>query len=287
MINIEKLISEYAFFGKPIPYNELEIHPVMVKDSGTFLSNMAILNIDKNTFNDIEIIKMSYLKFLGVLSLHDKTILDKLTQIFRLVLKIDDEKVVYLLPDGKKNDYTLLITKPVNRGEREIADYSTATIITSKEFDDIKKIIMHQNIHDFDDDYIDPDVKKAVEEYHRIITRDVIETTVEKKVAAIQVETGMTCEEIYKMTYRQFNILFETMLDNIDYKILKTAELSGNVEFKKSIEHWVFKKEKGKFGDAFINADSFNNKMGSSSFMDSPIKMSEEQYNKEKERKHG
>ena len=42
---------------------------------------------------------------------------------------------------------------------------NTESVISEKEFDDIKKIILYQNDIDYDDRYVNPDVQKEYEKW--------------------------------------------------------------------------------------------------------------------------
>ena len=52
------------YFDEPIPYKELLIYPVTMKDYLEFHWLVSCLLIDKNSIPDINVISMSYLRFL-------------------------------------------------------------------------------------------------------------------------------------------------------------------------------------------------------------------------------
>ena len=60
-------MTEYInelYYDKPIPYKELLIYPVTMKDYLSFHWLISCLLLDKNSIPDIDIISMSYLRFL-------------------------------------------------------------------------------------------------------------------------------------------------------------------------------------------------------------------------------
>ena len=60
------------YFDEPIPYKELLIYPVTMKDYLEFHLAVSCLLIDKNSIPDVNIISMSYLRFLYYQSLENK-----------------------------------------------------------------------------------------------------------------------------------------------------------------------------------------------------------------------
>ena len=59
------------YFDEPIPYKELLIYPVTMKDYLEFHLAVSCLLIDKNSIPDVNIISMSYLRFLYYQSLEN------------------------------------------------------------------------------------------------------------------------------------------------------------------------------------------------------------------------
>ena len=61
--------ESYIEMDKPIPYvtrhkQVILLYPVKLKEANDFVNCYNVLTIDKNTFEDIEIIQSSYLQFL-------------------------------------------------------------------------------------------------------------------------------------------------------------------------------------------------------------------------------
>ena len=70
MDKIKEYIESYVAFGKPVPYCGLQIKPILVKDFYQFRDAQNVLKIEKNKIPNIEIIQMTYLRFL-ILMMHD------------------------------------------------------------------------------------------------------------------------------------------------------------------------------------------------------------------------
>ena len=143
-----------------------------------------------------------------------------------------------------------------------IFDERTAIKITAEDFDEIIRIILYQNVLDYTDRYIDPDVRRAVNEYYRLKNKDAKIVPLEHKITCVQLKTGMTKGAIGDLTIRNFYQLFDTLVDESDYIAAKTAEFNG-VQFKSPIEHWAYKARKDRYAEAFSDADAFVDKIQS------------------------
>ena len=119
---------------------------------------------------------------------------------------------------------------------------------------------MYQNVLDYTDRYIDPDVRRAVNEYYRLKNKDAKIVPLEHKITCVQLKTGMTKGAIGDLTIRNFYQLFDTLVDESDYIAAKTAEFNG-VQFKSPIEHWAYKARKDRYAEAFSDADAFVDKI--------------------------
>ena len=94
MDNIKEYIERYVTFGQPIKYCGLEIKPILVKDFYQFVNAKNILNIDKNKIPDVEIIQMTYLRFLTLMIVENEDMREDFLTILALTLglKYDSEK---------------------------------------------------------------------------------------------------------------------------------------------------------------------------------------------------
>lgn len=126
-------------------------------------------------------------------------------------------------------------------------------IINKEDFNRLRYIVLYQNFPDYrDDSWVDPDLKRDYEERMRLERqKNDVHATLEKKIVAVSVATHYKFEEIYDMTIRKFVMVLTTTDDLINYKIMKTASMSGFVSWPKDkpIEHWIYKPDKDMFGD--------------------------------------
>ena len=244
-----------------MPYKEFNISPIKLRDVYDVQNILDILQIDKNNLGEIRFISMSNLRFiLGVIYQEDKYQYE-LTMLLSKALGLSDDEVIQI---DIGDDYERLI---IGKTIKEIYGYNIidekeARVISANDFDEIIRIILYQNILDYTDRYIDPDVKKAAEDYWRLKNKGAIKVPLEHKMICVQLKTGMTLEAIGDLTIRNFFQLFDVIAEESEYIAAKTAEFNG-VTFKSPIEHWAYKARKDKYAEAFCDADAFINEIQS------------------------
>lgn len=263
---INELIEQYVPFDEPIPYitkakKMIYIYPVLLKNIKEFERGQGMLHIDKNATASVEIIQMSYLKYLYSLFLTFATngefsLLMSFQEILKICLHFD-------VPTQKLiNFFSLDVPGAVWRRNKKNDIYLDidGTIITSKDFDDIKRIILYQNIEDYDDRIVNNDVKELYEDYMRLKNKNAIQVPLEKKILAVMSETGYKKQEVFNLTIRDFYGLFAITVDKIDYQIKENARIQG-AKFKAPPEHWIIKGKKDKYAEIFTGAKEFTDKI--------------------------
>lgn len=250
-LDIDILKRDYFPFDKEIPYitrkkQQICIYPILTKDSNLFLSCIDILNINKNEINNLEVIQMSYLQFICNVLFEDKNNIVKFINLLELCFRVDsNNNDIKYYKDEK--DKMVLNIKGVD--------------IDSKDFDSIKKIILYQNLSDYDDEYISPELKKVINDYYSLRNSNIEYPNIENQIAIIQAHNGMRKQDLLNMTYRSFKLLFDSVVREIDYIINKTASMSGFCKFEKPIEHFAYKPKKNKYADVFMSSDKFKEKI--------------------------
>ena len=248
-VNIDFLERTYFYFDKPVQYKlqsgkTLEIYPILLKDSEFFLSSINLLKIDKNATPSVEIIQMSYLQFICDLLLHGN---DDNRQRF----------VNLLVLCLHRNDLMIFKDK---KGKPFLANKNFDILITHLDFEDIKRIILYQNLLHYDDEYINPELKKSMMEMDELRNKNIECPTVERKIAIITSHTGISKKEQLEMTYRSHELLFEEVCGEIDFITIRPVALycGKGQEFG----HWIYKKKKGKLDNYITNVDDYTKKMG-------------------------
>lgn len=250
-IDIEVLEKGYFYFDKPVPYKlsdktHVDITPISVYDSEVFLSSCDILQIDKNALNSVEIIQMSYLDFLlKVMLPTDKSglLLDKLSNIFRLCLGMKTWKL-----------------KVKEKQKLSIVATDDSFEITGKQFDDIKRIVLYQNVPHYDDTYIDPDLKKMMGEVDRLKSQGISTPNLERRMAIITAHCGIDKKTLMQYTMRSLQLLFEECAGEVEFTTLRPMMLYAGKA--KELEHWIYKKKKDRLDGYVTSVESYNKSMG-------------------------
>lgn len=256
-INLDFLARTYFWFDKPVPYklannNVININPIDVQTAELFLWCIDIISIDKNSLADPKYISMSYLDFIiqTFVMNEDKALaqeaVTKITNIFALCLGWKDEiKIGY-------NDRLKVVL--------HLGDMT----ITGSQFEDIRRIILYQNLLDFDDSYINPDVKKAIEDTERAKNKNLDPPNLERRMAIISAHTGISKSEQMTMTYRSHSALFREVYGEVDYTSARTAVLIGNMfsKQKSEFDDWIYRKKHNKYEKYFTSERDYNQSMG-------------------------
>lgn len=251
MINLEELSLKYFQNGFAVPYKvkkgePLLIKPILVKDYSLYEMSKGILDIDKNSMDDIEIIQMSYLRFMDYLIKSDKRYSNMMMTIFELCFgekniyfSLDNEKTVIVITDNDKN---------------------IKTIINQKEFDEIAKIILNQNDPNYDNRYISPEVKELMEEYNSIKYKDVNSPTFEERKAFVCSKMGKMFSEINNMTCREFELIYNSSVNSEIYIGQKIIQGSYKYEVKEDIMHPLFQKKVDPYASIFEDTNVLSGK---------------------------
>ena len=246
-VDIELLKLAYFALDEPVPYKlktgqEILIKPIMVKDSMLFMASVDVLKIDKNSLGSVEAIQASYLKFLQKMIFPSNNIMvQKFLNILDLCLEL---KGIYLCNDEM---------------ERTFIQTESGIVISAKEFDDIAKIILYQNLPDYDDKYINPDIKKSMQEVDRLKNKDYESPDFERQMGIIESHTGILKEQLLKKTWRSFQILFREVCGEIEFYTTRPAAIAVGAGDK--VDHYIFKKRKDKFDGYFVDMNKFSHEV--------------------------
>lgn len=247
-LNIELYKKAYFYFDKPVEYQLkdntiLYIYPISVQDSEIFLSSMSVISVDKNTSDSVDIIQMSYLDFMYKILFYNKQNIDKFVAILRYCLHMNNPLIGY-----------------TENNKPYLEDKELGVKIDYKEFEDIRRIILYQNIIRYDDEYINPEIKKMMAEVDAVRNAGIEPLSIERKIAIITAHCGISKQEQMAMTYRSHCLLFEEVYGEVEFTttrpIMLYAGKSGD------IDHWIYKKKKDKYDGYMTDADKYSKSMG-------------------------
>ena len=204
---------------------------------------MNILMVDKNSSPSVEIIQMSYLEFIYKILFQDQTNIDRFVNILKYCLHINSPYVGF-----DEHDKPYLVDK-----ENDI-------LIGPKDFENIKRLILYQNLIHYDDEYINPELKAAMNEVDELRNKGIDSPTIERRIAIITAHCGLSKQEQLKMTYRSHSLLFEEVYGEVEYTTLRPIALFGGNGDK--IDNWIYKKKKDKFDGYVTDTDKYSASMG-------------------------
>jgi len=242
----DKYIQEFTN-DDPINFKGLIIYPVTVRDYFKFMTYSNILCIDKNSISDKNIISMSYLDFLIYLMTKSGKDSNNYAYVFyelmKLCLRRDDIDIYYGLNKDKKRFIKIDNVE-----------------IYKKDFNELKDIILHQNIPDYKEVDINPDLKKDLEEKERLEKKGRRPVSIEKQITSIVISSSLTYKDVLDLTIRKFYIILEMIDKKLHYEIYKTASLSGMVEFKTEIEHYLSETDTDGIDSKIIDVGTLSSK---------------------------
>jgi len=222
-------------FGKPTEYKSIKIYPVKIVDILDFYTNVNCLTINKNKIPDVEIIKMSYLLFLFVISHKEPEFLEMLFKILNMVLK-DQEFTL-----GFENEQLIFKVNDI--------------IITDYEFDNIRDIILKQNLLSIEQ-ILDPQLEKRLKEAEEFMSNKNKSASLEERIVAYHCVSGMKYEDIEQLTIYQFNKGLERMQLIKNFEVYTYPLLKGGSGDK--IQDWLIHiEERGKYDHLLISESEF------------------------------
>ena len=274
MDNVKEYVEQFVTFGNPVEYKGLKIKPILAKDALRFLSAVSVLQIEKNKIPSVEIIQMSYLEFMiNFMVAYNEYMLDFLC-LMNLIfdLEYDEQKRI----EGFKPNEILIEELPnkeviyrVNgwNFELKLCHPRGAEMIlngiklNSREFDNLRRIILYQNLYEYDETPMSDDFKRVIEQYYTIRNRGIHMPTFEDKVVAVILNTSYTLKSIQYIPYRMFEKIFYDGISKFDY--IASKSLEPHLKEGKSIDHWIYKPIRDKYSEVFSDANEFANKIAS------------------------
>lgn len=245
-LNLDLYRKAYFYFDLPVEYiikgKSLFIYPITVKDSEIFLSSASVLSIDKNASDSVEIIQMSYLAFIYNILFQDEINISKFANILKYCLHVEKPYIGF---DDNSRPY-LKINDDIS--------------VSAKDFDNIRRIIMYQNLVHYDDEYVNPEIKKMMDEVDAVKNAGIESPSIERRMAIITAHCGISKQEQMNMTYRSHSLLFEEVYGEVEFETTRPILLyagKGN-----EIDHWIYKKKKDKYDGYMTDADSYAQSMG-------------------------
>jgi hypothetical protein len=256
----------YNIFDLPIPYKQLMFYPVRMSNYLYFSGYSQCLTLDKNSVPDVRVISMTYWDYLCFASSEEypfyvwfRNLLRMCLQNPTLEMNIDNDGKNYYFELDVGEKYTEKDEKGIEVEKRKYIRFF------NQDFEFIKEIIVSQNDVDMPDFTISKELRDEMDRQREF--RKKISNTkpcdLEELMVCINAATSTDLEKLYQMTIRKFNKLVRRVGEYTDYKIYKTAVMSGMVSFKDKNfpPHWMRELEKDKFDGLAMELDSLKNQI--------------------------
>jgi hypothetical protein len=244
-INIDILSRQYFYFDKPVPYyltpeNSINIYPVSVLDSEIFVNSIELFTIDKNSSPSVEIIQMPYLDFIIKILFQNSLNIDRFINLMKICLQIEKIKL------------------DVDEKEHILIKDQNGNIINHKHFDNIKKIILYQNIIEYNEDYISPELKEAMQETDALKNKNIDLPNLERRIAIITAHCGLSKKDQLSMSYRSHSLLFKEIHDEVEYTVTKPIAIFNG----KKIDSWFYPTKTDILDKYIMDKDKFIKSFG-------------------------
>jgi len=299
-MDIEYLKQAYFELDNPVPFLNFLIKPISVKDYYTFYWAVECLTLEKNKDpNGIVLSHLGYLlkkieddsSFAARLS----TILELIFGIengsycsdcgfFRTIEQVGNafNMLSAISQEGKSSAEYGEEFKEVYNKEiafcpncenlmKDVIEWGADknkhafirvrdSIITKESFEEFKQIVCHQNMPDYNDDYIDPALEEELKEVERLRNKNIAFPSLEKQMCCVIAGSAYTFETLKNLSLRKFVLLLRTIDAKLHYQIYKMNENSGAVTFKTGLDHWIYETKKSRF-DNIVSLDSIKDKL--------------------------
>lgn len=247
--------------------NKIPVYPIKMRDALDFYEAMPVLNIQKDSMDDAEIIQMSYLKFLLILSSPKEAshLRDKLFTLLKLIFRTDDIDIGIKYNDEyfsiiENPDYCFIPDVPffvVVDGQVELTEF---------DFSKIKNLVSEQNMIEVTDDgYQSKEYREAMERAKKFMEKkNGKQAPLDERILAYQYEMKIAdINSIFDMTLYQFNRSLESIAHIKSSDSLQHAVYSGMVSTKdnSNLPTWLSAIERNKENPLLIDADKFASDM--------------------------
>lgn len=220
----------------PIEIYGLHIYPVIMRNVYEFYDSISTLQINPMELSNETIgntlSTLSYLEIVALFSNVDKDFRERFKTILKLAFRVSDESIRLGTKDGKVN------LKVIQNG-KEVE-------ISSGKFNRIKDIICYQNaieIIDLRENQMILEANKRVDATNSMNS----DMTLEDQIFAVAAISQRDIKEIERWSIYRFKKMTSSHDVIINYRIFKTAEMSGFVKFKNGnpFKSWMIKPKDG------------------------------------------
>jgi hypothetical protein len=248
--------EEFYTYDEPIKINGLFLYPVQMRQYIYFYNNIGVLLFNKNRIPDAQIISMSYLAFIYYISIQNNDFLKTLENLLFLCFRLDKEKYEIDFNANEKGKPCIIIYEKNTKNKWQFSH---------KDFNLIRTIICEQNLVELPNEKIDPKLEAALLEtqaYMNKLSGNLKIISLEDQMISVLINSAISWDSILSLSIRKFVKILERKNKELHYQIYKTASMSGMVEFKEKIVHYLYDDGKDKYEDLVTDYDDYKGKMG-------------------------
>ena len=240
---------ENDIWGLPQEYRGITLKPILISDRRTSTLFYRYICVPKSHIQDIEILRMSYLKFLTLVvpmgsGLSIDTVFDEIQELLTRITGIDDiEMRIY-----KAEDVSSLkgISVRINVGDIELDE---------SDFEILREILLLQNGLNlrFIEDY-DPTLEEKL-----LVKVGKDKTDDEDRILVFASLLGKTINELKDYTLYQFKHHFQRIVAVEDFRMYKPLEISSGAAAKgsKIKGYYSMEKQQGRYDSILLDKDKF------------------------------
>lgn len=238
----------------PIDFKGVTIYPVTYKYIYEFYGAINVLLYDPLRHPSI-ISTLPRLYFLTDILNHlddeqyikDNLFLSVMFQKLNVILGLVLINQRFSFVDVGSNKYALVVYKQTKTETQEI-------IIRAKDFEKMRKIILHQNAVDYDDTFVHEDIRQWIEEQEKAekSPAPTIEDYRETYTIEMNIKDGWNIPQFYPMPLRHFNRTVDKILARENYNIKMQAVMCGFATFKDDITHWMVANKKNSIYEKYF-----------------------------------
>lgn len=184
-----------------------------------------------------------------------------------VLIKKEREKAVYQLQIcpkcGKVMDDTIELRDNLEN-PRQCKIAINGVELDNRDYKKIRQIYCYMNLPDYDDEYIDPELKEALQEAQSLKNEGSQQPTLERQIACVVNSTGYKIEEVYDLSLRKFTSILRVADAKLNYLAAKIGEMGGLVTFKTPPPHWIYTKEDARKSlfDNIMSVEQVESKIG-------------------------
>jgi hypothetical protein len=242
---MNKYVSQFYesgndIFGEPQEYKKIKFYPIKIKDKKYVDLFYNLFTYPKNSLSDIQVIMMTYLKFL------------LLSKIYPDI----EKNILLFMQHITKSANVRIESAPLNPKSQYYAEQLSIRMmideieITESEFEDVREIILEQNglsidyVNEYDQDL--EGFLMAFSSFNKIDYADEIFT--------LSALFHKSPSEIGEYTLYQMQNMMNRISVIKQYDILKPLEVSGAIKMKAGheVQPFLFHNEKKKRYDSIL-----------------------------------